>query len=305
MLANRLDKNLKRLRPWLHRNAVTCFRVYDRDLPEVPLALDLYEDAGDGSLWLHASVFEPRHGVDAATVDAWIAEARTALAIPAERTVVKRRTPGASYEKEGTAGTRFVVKEGGLRFWVHLVDYVDTGLFLDHRITRDRVRSESSGKRVLNLFAYTAAFSVYAAAGGALRTVSVDLSATYMRWAEENLALNAFSAKSHVVDVSDAVSWLENSRETFDLVVIDPPTVSKSKRADAFEVQRDHVRLIEGALARLSDGGRVYFSTNFQGFVLQAPKNAFVDEITAKTVPADFPRKPPIHRAWRIDRTEK
>ncbi len=294
---NRLAKNLKRLRPWAKRHDITCFRVYDRDLPGVPLALDVYEDH------LHASVFEPRHGIEGARVDAWLTEAREALGISPERTVVKRRAPGARYERaarEGGGDARFAAREGGLRFWVNLVDYLDTGLFLDHRITRDRVRAESAGKRVLNLFAYTGAFSVYAAAGGASRTVSVDLSPTYARWAEDNFELNGLDRGDVVV--ADAVTWLEGCRETFDLAVIDPPTVSVSKRAAGFEVQRDHRRLIERAIDRLSPGGAVYFSTNFQGFTLDAIEARVVVDITSGTVPFDFPRRPPIHRAWRIEK---
>ena len=293
-LEARLAKNLKRLRPWAARHDITCFRVYDRDLPEVPLAIDLYQ-VENGPLWMHANVFEPRHGVERARVDGWIASARSLLGV--ERVVVKRRAPGEQAEKLSDTNERVIVREGGLKFWVNLVDYVDTGLFLDHRITRARVRDESAGKRVLNLFSYTAAFSVYAAAGKAARTVSVDLSPTYSRWAEDNLALN--DLRGDVVN-SDVFEWLESTKDRFDLIVIDPPTVSKSKRAAPFDVQRDHRRLISLALRTLDRGGHAYFSTNFQGFVFDAVTTSNAVEITSETLPQDFARKPPIHRAWLI-----
>lgn len=307
-LRNRLKKNMRRLRPWAKRHGITCFRAYDRDLPDVPLVLDVYgTDEGDH---LHVSVFEPRHGIEGVRVDAWVKAAAAELSIPEARTHVKRRAPGETYEKQGEAGRRLIVQEAGLKFGVNLVDYVDTGLFLDHRITRAKVRAESAGKRVLNLFAYTGAFTVYAAAGGASRTVSVDLSSTYARWTEDNLALNGLAGERHVVVVADVVEWLRQqgaeresgrqSAEPFDLAVIDPPTLSRSKRAATFEVQRDHAHVIASVLRLMVPGGVVYFSTNFQGFVLGDVKASVVDEITAETVPPDFPRRPPIHRAWRI-----
>lgn len=320
--ARRLEKNMRRLKSWAQKRAITCFRAYDRDLPEVPLALDLYtaRDTAHadraGSVWLHATLFEPRHGIDSARAEAWLTVACETLGIDRARAVMKRRAQGAQHEKLADTGTRIVVDEAGCAFFVNLFDYVDTGLFLDHRASRALVRSSSSNKRVLNLFAYTGAFSVQAAAGGAKETVSVDLSPTYARWAEENLALNHFDTTRHRVVVSDALSFLQNARDAretgvkgFDWVVIDPPTISKSKRADSFDVQRDHLRLISDAAALLAPHGSIFFSTNFQGFVL-APLVGLGDdvkatEITTRTVPEDFPRKPPIHRAWLIERASK
>lgn len=322
-LRNRLKKNLRRLRPWAKRHDVTCYRLYDRDLPDVPLTVDLYGTEEDGD-HLHLSVFEPRHGIDSARVDGWAAVVAAELGVPAAKVHLKRRSPGESYEKQGAAGRRLTVREAGLKLGVNLDDYVDTGLFLDHRITRAKVRAESAGKRVLNLFAYTGAFTVYAAAGGASRTVSVDLSPTYARWTEDNLRLNGFGGERHTVVVGDVVEWLGEQQELqalgrtgpgrsapsapfapfapFDLAVIDPPTLSRSKRAATFEVQRDHERVIAAVLGLLAPGGVAYFSTNFQGFVLGAVKASVVDEITAATVPPDFSRRPPIHRAWRLQK---
>lgn len=304
-LRNRVKKNSRRLEPWSKRHAVTCFRLYDRDLPDIPLAIDRYETTDDET-HLHVSVFEPRHGIERARVDAWAAAAAAELAIPAGRVHVKRRAPGETYEKQAGEAELLEVAEAGLRFAVNLDDYVDTGLFLDHRITRARVRAEAAGRRVLNLFAYTGAFTVYAAAGGAAASVSVDLSPTYARWTEENLARNALGAEKHRVVVDDVMGWLAQQRPPangsgqFDLAVVDPPTLSRSKRAPPFEVQRDHGRLIARVLELLAPGGIAYFSTNFQGFELGTVTASLVDEVTHETVPPDFSRRPPIHRAWRI-----
>lgn len=307
--ANRIGKNLRRLGPWLKRHDISCFRAYDRDLPEVPLALDVYGTEDDG-VHLCVHVFEPRHGIERGRLDAWVHAASGALGIPGTRVHVKRRLPGAAYEKQGTLGRQHVVREGGLRFVVNLDDYLDTGLFLDHRPTRTRVGRESAGRRVLNLFAYTGAFSVHAASGGARETVSVDLSPAYVRWAEENLVLNGHQGPAHRVIVDDVMAWVSRpigqgavaraGGGTFDLAIIDPPTLSRSKRAGPFEVQRDHAALIERVLGMLAPGGVIYFSTNFQGFSLHPPKVSVVDEITDESVPLDFPRRPPIHRAWRL-----
>jgi 23S rRNA G2069 N7-methylase RlmK/C1962 C5-methylase RlmI len=294
--ARRLLKNAARLAKWSSANGVSCYRVYDRDIPSVPMALDRYE------AWLVAHVFEPRHGIAQATIDSWMTEARAALAFSPERTVVKRRSPGSSYEKIDERGERIVVHEGGLRFLVNVFDYLDTGLFLDHRQTRARVRSMSAGKRVLNLFAYTGAFSVYAAAGGAAKTVSVDLSPAYCAWARENFAENELGSENVVVN-ADVMDWLAQSREQFDLAVIDPPTVSRSKRAASFEVQRDHMRLLDLALDHAPE---IIFSTNFTGFTLEFVRDdVVVDEISRATVPFDFARKPPIHRAWSMRKRAK
>lgn len=320
--ARRLEKNMRRLRSWSQRRAITCFRAYDRDLPDVPLALDLYTELDTaradraGNVWLHATLFEPRHGIDAARAEAWLTVACETLGIDRARAVLKRRAPGAQIDKLADRNERIVVNEAGCALLVNLFDYVDTGLFLDHRASRALVRSSAMNKRVLNLFAYTGAFSVQAAAGGARETMSVDLSPTYARWAEENLALNHFDTTKHRVVVADALSFLQNARDAretgakgFDWVVIDPPTISKSKRADSFDVQRDHLRLISAAFALLAPAGSIFFSTNYQGFVLDSldvlGDDVKTSEISARTVPEDFPRKPPIHRAWLIERVDR
>ena len=212
------------------------------------------------------------------------------------------RSPG---EWRSSERERFVVHEGGSRFWVNLSDYLDTGLFLDHRVMRGLVRAEASGKDVLNLFAYTGAFTVHAAAGGACGTVTVDMSRTYLDWARDNLALNGLGGPHHHLVQADALRWLDEAPASrWDLVVCDPPTFSNSKRMEAsFDVQRDHVRLLRAVLRVTRPGGVVYFSTNFRRFKPEpeAFEGTRVLEISDRTVPEDF-RDKRIHRAWRIEK---
>lgn len=300
-LRARLHKNLRRLAPWLEREGVSCFRAYDRDVPDIPLAIDLYQ-AGD-TRHLHVSVFEPRHGIAEAAVLGWIEVCADTLGVEAGRIHVKRRAQGVEHVKVAEQGAHLEVAEGGLRFLVNLTDYVDTGLFLDHRRTRSRVREESAAARFLNLFSYTAAFTVYAAAGGATSSLSLDLSPSYCRWAGDNLRANGLAAATHVVEQADVLAWLDQpvAEPCFDLAVLDPPTVSTSKRARrTLDVQLDHPWLIARTIDRLVPGGVLYFSTNLQRFVLGAVVASSVVEVTDETLSPDFPRRPPIHRCWRI-----
>ncbi len=302
MLRHRLTKNVRRLRKWAAREGVGCYRVYDRDIPEVPLAIDWYEGR------LHVSEFA-RRGVDEAD-DAWIEAMVSAsaaqLGVSPDDAFVKtrQRQKGLSqYERVGDEGERFVVSEGGHRFLVNLTDYLDTGLFLDHRVTRGLVEREAAGKRMLNLFAYTGAFSVYAAAGGARSTTTVDMSNTYLAWARDNLALNGFQGRDHRLERADVLAWLDDParrREQYDLVVVDPPTFSNSKKmADVFDIQRDHRPMLERILRLVAPGGVVWFSTNFRRFVPDLDGlGANATEMTHKTVPPDF--RGPIHRSWRL-----
>ncbi len=300
-LCARVQKNLRRLARMLDQEGVSCFRVYDRDMPEVPLVIDLYQSAG--SHHLHVSVFEPRHGIAEAVVQEWTEASALALGVEADHLHIKRRAQGLEHAKVAEHGERIEVSEGGLRFLVNLSDYVDTGLFLDHRRTRVRVRSEAVGRRFLNLFAYTGAFTVYAAAGGATSSLSLDLSSTYCRWARDNLQLNGLLSAAHAVEQSDVLAWLEQPAPVpaFDLAVLDPPTVSTSKRAlRGLDVQADHPWLIARTLDRLVPGGVLYFSTNLQRFSLGTVAAASVVEITDQTLAPDFSRRPPIHRCWRV-----
>jgi len=301
MLANRLRKNLKHLRKYLKKNDITCYRAYDADLPEFNLAIDVYGDR------LHLQEYRAPAEVPAATAARRRAEAaRVAAAVfevPPEALTLKlreRQKGTQQYERRDRRGEAFEVGEGGLRFLVNLDDYLDTGLFLDHRETRALVRERSSGRRVLNLFCYTGSVSVYAAAGGAAAVTSVDLSRTYLDWARRNLALNGLDRPDHRFVQADCLEWIDQDRGTYDLVFVDPPTFSNSKRmAQDFEVQRDHVRLLRACLARLAPGGELIFSNNFNKFVLDsdALSDLRVEEITHRTVPPDFARTRP-HRCW-------
>jgi 23S rRNA G2069 N7-methylase RlmK/C1962 C5-methylase RlmI len=303
MLVNRVRKNRKQLRKWSAREGVSCYRLYDKDIPEIPLAVDWY----DGRL--HVAEYK----VKRESPDGWAEELAAglgeALEVPAEWVYVKsrqRQRGKEQYERVDDSGNRFQVEEGGHRFWVNLGDYLDTGLFLDHRPTRARVESEAGGKDVLNLFCYTGAFTVYAAAGGARSTLSIDLSKTYTAWAQDNLALNDLAGPSHRVQQHDVLAWLAaKAKAEFDIVILDPPTFSNSKRMDkTFDVQRDHPWLLERTIARLRPGGICYFSTNFRRFKLAddiALGDAVVEDISDESVPPDF-RNRRIHRCYRITR---
>jgi len=219
----------------------------------------------------------------------------------------ERQKGEQQYEKQAEEGARIAVEEGGHQFYVNLTDYLDTGLFLDHRTTRAMVQAEAEGVRFLNLFSYTGAFSVYAAAGGARSTTSVDMSRTYTLWAQDNLELNGFRGRRHRCIQSDVFAFLKDPArqdERYDLIVLDPPTYSKSKRMQGdFDIQRDQVFLIRTTLDLLAPGGRLYFSTNFRKFRLHEPAFADVawEEITHRTIPEDF-RRSDIHRCWLMHR---
>jgi 23S rRNA (guanine2445-N2)-methyltransferase / 23S rRNA (guanine2069-N7)-methyltransferase len=307
MLANRLRKRARHLRKWAQRAGVTCYRLYDRDIPEIPLIVDWYEGR------LYVARYERRREVPPAWVEAMLAAAATALDVPREAVYLKerrRQRGSAQYERLDRSDERFVVREGGCRLWVNLRDYLDTGLFLDHRDTRVRVGREAAGARFLNLFCYTGAFTVHAAVGGAIETVSVDLSRTYLDWAEDNLALNGCAgpehhqehhAKHHMVR-EDVFTFLRHARPGFDLAVLDPPTFSNSKKMrDILDIQRDHVELVNATLALLVPDGVLYFSTGARQFKLDAERlrATAIEDITEQTTPEDFRGRRP-HRCWRL-----
>ena len=305
---NRLSKRAKHLRRWPTRRGITCFRIYERDIPEIPLVVDRYEDH------LHITEYDRPHERDLARHAAWLElmkkTAASTLNVPINQTHLKRRLrnqDSRQYEKINSAGKMTTVQEGGLKFLVNLTDYVDTGLFLDHRVTRGLVRDEAKGKDFLNLFGYTGSFSVYAASGKASSTTTVDLSKNYLHWAKRNFEINGlYSPNNHFV-ASDSIEFLEaavqDKRKRFDLAVVDPPTFSNSKRTNVdWEVQARHAELLEGVHQVMRLGGVVYFSTNFRRFKLdEAALNPLFDhhEISKQTVPEDF-RNRRIHRCWRM-----
>jgi 23S rRNA G2069 N7-methylase RlmK/C1962 C5-methylase RlmI len=290
MFANRVKKNARHLGKWAKREAVTCWRVYDRDIPELPVTLDSY----DGALVLNDYRIDPSD-------DVWLDELAAAgkAALEATDIFVKRRErltdrqDGHQYERLAATNQFRVVKEAGLAFRVNLGDYVDTGLFLDHRITRARVAAEPA-KSLLNLFAYTGAFSVHAAAAG-MATTSVDLSNTYTEWARTNLELNHLAGEIIVADVKEFLVDARRAGRHWDVAIVDPPTFSNSKRMDyTFDIQRDHAAMLT-AVAEVAD--IIWFSTNRQRFKLEYDRGQISDE-TFATTPPDFRGKP--HRAWRI-----
>jgi 23S rRNA (guanine2445-N2)-methyltransferase / 23S rRNA (guanine2069-N7)-methyltransferase len=303
MFANRLQKNLKTLGKWARREGIDCYRVYDADMPEYAMAIDLYHD------WVHVQEYAAPKSIDPEKASARLYDALAAipqaLNIDKSRVIIKRRERQSGtrqYERQSAQGQFTQVQEGGVQLLVNLTDYLDTGLFLDHRPMRLRIQKEAAGKRFLNLFCYTATASVHAAKGGARSTTSVDLSKTYLDWARRNLSLNGFSDKNRL-EQGDVMAWLQANREEYDLIFIDPPTFSNSKRMEGvFDVQRDHVELLDLAVARLAPGGVVYFSNNFRKFQLDANlvERYAVEEITAQTVDQDFARNGKIHRAWKI-----
>jgi 23S rRNA (guanine2445-N2)-methyltransferase / 23S rRNA (guanine2069-N7)-methyltransferase len=311
MLKNRLEKNVKHLRKRLTREGIHAWRAYDQDLPEYAAAIDVYGDAG-GDDHLHIQEYRAPADVPADVARLRLREiARVAgevLGVPRERIALKTRERGKGGSKYGQLDQRneFIeVDEGGLTFLVNLTDYLDTGLFLDHRLVRAKVRELAQGKCFLNLFAYTATASVHAAAGGALETTSVDLSATYLEWASRNLALNGFSGASHRLMQFDALEFLQRDRGHYGLIFVDPPTFSNSKRAEDFDVQRDHVKLLEACNERLTRDGVIVFSNNFRRFKLDHGALAATFEVedwTAPSIPFDFARRTDIHGCWVLRR---
>ncbi len=313
MFANRLRKNLKALSAWARRESVACYRLYDADMPEYAFAIDLYQSdpAGAAGRWLYVQEYAPP-----ATVDRERARARREEAISVLPEVMnlkaeaiywrtRRQQKGASqYESLGDQGERVVVEEGGLKFLVNFTDYLDTGLFLDHRLTRARIRDAARGRRFLNLFCYTGAATVYAAAGGAAATTSIDMSRTYLDWARRNLEINSLRGEAHRFVQADCLQWLdEDDGARYDLVFLDPPTFSNSKRMqDEFEVQRDHVELIRATLRRLAPDGLLLFSTNFRKFRLDAAALADLElrDITRQTIPRDYARDARAHSCFEI-----
>jgi len=306
MFGNRLRKNLARLESWARRSDVACFRVYDADMPEYAFAIDVY---GNDERWAYVQEYAAPATVeqDAARGrrDEVLATLPGILGLPEERMVLRvrrRQKGGEQYEKVGEDARYHTVREGGYRFLVNFTDYLDTGLFLDHRITRRRVGELAAGRSFLNLFAYTGTATVYAAGAGATASTTVDMSRTYLDWARRNLALNGLAGPQHEFVQADCLAWLEEQgsapRRRYGLIFVDPPTLSRSKRMEReFDVQRDHARLLQSVARLLEPGGLIVFSNNFQKFRLDpAVTQAFeVEDLSRATLPEDFARNPRIH----------
>jgi 23S rRNA (guanine2445-N2)-methyltransferase / 23S rRNA (guanine2069-N7)-methyltransferase len=310
MFANRLRKNLQRLDPWAERERIDCYRVYDADMPEYAFAIDLY---GRGARHAYVQEYAAPKTVNQENARERrrevLAVLPEVLSLPLAQVHSRVRKPqkGAEqYEKRESVAERHAVSEGGLKFWVNFRDYLDTGLFLDHRIMRGMLRSWAKDSDFLNLFCYTGSASVYAAAGGARSTTGVDLSNTYLDWAHENLLLNGFAGDNHELYRADCLAWLEAQESRgarFDLIFVDPPTFSNSKRMEGvLDVQRDHVGMIRRSLKLLRPAGRLVFSTNYTRFKLDSEElvDLAIEDISAATIPKDFERHARIHRCFIV-----
>ena len=304
--ANRLGKNIKHLMKWAKRNGIEAWRIYDRDIPQFPFAVDVY-----GSQ-IHLQEYDTGWLMQPEEYEAWLAEIIEAIVFvtgfSSDDIHLKRRERQKGvqqYEKTGRAGEDFVIEENGRKFWVNLDKYLDTGLFLDHRNTRKKVGDTAAGKRFLNLFSYTGSFTVYAATGGAVSSETVDLSNTYLDWAQRNFELNGIDLAKHQIIRADVFQYLQTAFEAgkqFDLIVMDPPSFSNSKKmSDTLDIQRDHARLIQGAMKLLAPNGLMYFSNNLRSFALDESiaEQYLVKDISKQSVPDDF-RNKKIHQCWEI-----
>lgn len=309
MFANRLQKNLKNLKSWINKQGVTCYRVYDADMPEYAAAIDCYTTE-QGESWVHLQEYAAPKTIDpekaAHRLDVMISSLPSVLNIAPDHIVVKQRRQQkdfSQYEKMNNQQSYMWVKEGQAKLQINLHDYLDTGLFLDHRPMRMKIESLAKGKRFLNLYCYTGAVTVHAALGGAYRTVSVDMSNTYTAWARRNLAMNGLSEALHRVIQADCNAWLNENREQFDLIFLDPPTFSRSKRmTHDFEIQRDHIRLLNKTLRHLAPGGVLYFSNNLRTFKFDYDNlpGYLIEDISADTIDSDFARNQKIHSCFKI-----
>ncbi len=296
MLRNRLAKVYKHLSKTARRQNISCYRIYDHDLPEFPFILEKYEDK------LYVSEYKRQHQLNEEAHQYWMQQSISAMSevleIQSDQIFTKLRQRKAGregqYQKTAETKTECIVQENGLKFIVNLADYLDTGLFLDHRITRKMVMDQAKGKRVLNLFAYTGSFSVYAAAGGATQVTTVDLSNTYINWAKRNMQENGFTDQ-HPFIVADCLQFLETIEpEAYDIIIMDPPTFSNSKKMEGIlDIQRDHVPLVNHCLKGLSQNGSLYFSNNYTKFALDSTNIAatFIKDITNTTTSFDFEGK--------------
>ena len=315
MFANRLRKNFKELGAWAKSQNIDCYRLYDADMPEYNLAIDIYQGE---QLWVNVQEYQAPKTIDQQKAQSRLKDAL--FTIPQILNInrdqlffrTRQRQHGkAQYEKLNDLQQFYEINEGGLKFLVNFTDYLDTGIFLDQRITRQRLRELATGRDFLNLFAYTGTASVYAAAGGANSITTIDISNTYLNWAKRNLALNNFRGRDYSFMQTDGLRWLAeqsniNWSRRYGLIFLDPPTFSTSKRMQqTLDIQRDHVKILNYAINLLSSNGILIFSNNFRHFkldqtILNNLHELTIMDITASTIPRDYARNPRIHNCWMI-----
>ena len=310
MFANRLKKNVRHLAKWARKNQLDCYRVYDADLPDYAVAIDVYGD------YVHVQEYAPPADIDPLKASERLDEVMqiipAVLGVKDDKVALKLRQKqrgSNQYESQAALCQRFEVRENDLRFWINLTDYLDTGLFLDHRITRQMLAENSRGKAFLNLFAYTGSATVYAAAGGAKSTTTVDMSNTYLGWARDNMQLNNFVGEQHQFIRADVLAWLNEPATQdlrFDLIFVDPPTFSNSNKMEGvFDIQRDYSDMLHKVAGLLNPGGEIFFSTNRRDFKLDAStlQGMVINDISKATLPPDFERNSKIHYCWRIQKS--
>ncbi|MBL1458121.1 MAG: bifunctional 23S rRNA (guanine(2069)-N(7))-methyltransferase RlmK/23S rRNA (guanine(2445)-N(2))-methyltransferase RlmL [Methylophaga sp.] len=310
MFANRLKKNVRHLAKWARKNQLDCYRVYDADLPDYAVAIDVYGD------YVHVQEYAPPADIDPLKASERLDEVMqiipAVLGVKDDKVALKLRQKqrgSNQYESQAALRQRFEVRENDLRFWINLTDYLDTGLFLDHRITRQMLAENSRNKAFLNLFAYTGSATVYAAAGGAKTTTTVDMSNTYLGWARDNMQLNNFVGEQHQFIRADVLAWLNEPATQdlrFDLIFVDPPTFSNSNKMEGvFDIQRGYSDMLHKVAGLLNPGGEIFFSTNRRDFKLDAStlQGLEIKDISKATLPPDFERNSKIHYCWRIQKS--
>lgn len=303
-LANRLQKNLRTVGKWAKQQGISCYRLYDADMPEYAFAVDCFGDR------VHLQEYQAPASVEESKAELHrqqaMAAVKAVLKLEDAQLVLKtrqRQKGAAQYQPAELRGREFIVAEGPARLWVNLERYLDTGLFLDHRPVRRYIREHAAGKRFLNLFCYTASATVHAALGGAAASLSVDLSNTYLDWARRNFQLNGLDDKVHRLIQKDCIQYLRHSKDRFDLIFLDPPTFSNSKRTDnVLDIQRDHAELIRHCMRMLNPGGLLIFSCNHRRFKLDdgLVGEFQVEDYSARSIDKDFARNPKIHQVWLL-----
>lgn len=306
-LTNRIIKRKKILQKWAIRNQTQAYRLYDKDIPDYPIIIDIYADKA--AIWFYPRKKDDNQEATELFQNQALLQIKAGLKFSENNIFLKKQCRQKGYTQnnlsEKNFSQRFVVKEQGLKFEVDLINYLDTGLFLDHRNSRKLIQNKASNKRVLNLFAYTGSFSCYALAGGASSVCTIDLSKTYCQWAERNLNLNGFKlAKNNLIINEDVFYFLKNQSQKFDLIICDPPSfsVSKNKNATSFSIQNDYPHLLKLALSALAPKGEIFFSTNQRNFVFDPTifKELQAINLTNKTIPFDFQNKK-IHQTWLLE----